>query len=126
MNFSKILKYLREEKQITQKELAAACNLSSQCICALEQGTRNPTGSTVAVLATFFEVSADYLLGLEDDFGAKTSTSAAPIGESLTNEEWQIIRQYRSLDDKIKKLIRDQLEVYGAPEELLSKRGKKV
>ena len=65
MAFSEVLKYLREEREITQKELANKCNLSPQCICALEQGTRNPTGSTVAVLAAFFGVSADYLLDLE-------------------------------------------------------------
>ena len=69
MNFCETLKYLRAEKGVTQKEVAKACNLTPTCICSLEQGTRNPTGSTIRTLAVYFGVSADYLLGLEDDYG---------------------------------------------------------
>lgn len=104
MAFSNILKYLREEKDITQKELAKACNLSPQCICNLEQGTRNPTGSTVATLATFFGVSADYLLGLEDDFGAPTT---APMGESMTADERELLRLYRSISPYLQSMALD-------------------
>ncbi len=111
MSFSKILKYLREEKQITQKELATACNLSSQCICALEQGTRNPTGSTVAVLATFFEVSADYMLGLEDDFGARTATAPTVMGDNYSPEERQLIEDYQKLNTHSKKYLQDTLKM---------------
>lgn len=94
MAFSDRLKYLREEKEVTQKELAKACCLSPQCICNLEQGTRNPTGSTVATLATFFSVSADYLLGLEDDFGTPI---AAQVSDGMTADERELLRLYREL-----------------------------
>lgn len=107
MAFSKILKYLREEKEITQKELAKACKLSPQCICNLEQGTRNPTGSTVATLALFFGVSADYLLGLEDDFGARTSTNVAPMGESLTAAERELIADFRQLSPYLQDIAKN-------------------
>ena len=56
MTFSETLKYLREERQITQKQLAYACNLSPQCICNLEQGTRNPTGGRLFVRSQFISV----------------------------------------------------------------------
>jgi len=109
MAFSNILKYLREEKEITQVELAKACNLSPQCICNLEQGTRNPTGSTVATLARYFGVSADYLLGLEDDFGAPT---AAPMGEEIgySSEEHRLIEEYRELNQSGKRLINETIK----------------
>lgn len=107
MAFSDTLKYLREEKGITQKELAKACNLSPQCICNLEQGTRNPTGSTVAVLATFFSVSSDYLLGLENDYGVKT---VAPMGESFTREERQLIEDFRQLNHYKQELIKNSIK----------------
>lgn len=94
MSFSEILKYLREEKEITQKQLAKACSLSPQCICNLEQGTRNPTGSTVATLAKYFGVSADYLLGLENDYGAKV---AAPMGDTMTAKERELLEVFRTL-----------------------------
>ena len=103
MTFAEILKYLREEREITQKELAAACKLSPQCICNLEQGVRNPTGSTVAVLATFFGVSADYLLGLENDFGAPI---AAPMGaSSYSSEERELVKKYRQLSPDLKQML---------------------
>lgn len=94
MDFGEILKDLRAEKGVTQVDVAKACNLSPQCICNLEQGTRNPTGSTIAVLATFFGCSADYLLGLVDDFGART---VAPMGESLTKVERELLADFRRL-----------------------------
>ena len=96
MSFAETLKYLREENQITQKELAHKCKLSPQCICNLEQGLRNPTGSTVVVLAQFFGVSADYLLGLEDDFGVRT---AAPMGNnvSFTEKEKALLRAFKNM-----------------------------
>ena len=109
MAFSETLKYLREEKQITQKELAAACKLSPQCICALEQGTRNPTGSTVAVLAQFFEVSADYLLGLEDDFGAR---AAAPMHSAHSSEETRLLEIYRKLSPEMQSTLWSLLETW--------------
>lgn len=104
MAFSNTLKYLREEREITQKELAKACGLSPQCICNLEQGTRNPTGSTIVTLAKFLNVSSDYLLGLEDDFGARV---AAPMGDSLTSEELELLSLFRELSPYLKGMTLD-------------------
>lgn len=120
MAFSDALKYLREEKEITQKELAKACNLSPQCICNLEQGTRNPTGSTVAVLASFFGVSADYLLGLENEYGAKV---AAPMGEKLTASERELLADFRALSPYMQGIALNTVHgMTGAGEEDLHKK----
>lgn len=87
--FAERLKYLREECGITQKELAKICKVSPQCICSLEQNTRRPTGTTVAELARALNVSADYLLGLENDFGSKTfpRTEGAEISVKTEKEK---------------------------------------
>lgn len=114
MQFGEIIKYLREEQNFTQTEVARACKVSTQCISALEMGTRNPTGSTVAALAQFFGCSADYLLGLEDDFGINVSAPTSPI---YTAAEQQIIEQYRTLPEKLKKLVREQLDALTSPNE---------
>ncbi len=102
MTFSETLKYLREERQITQKQLAYACNLSPQCICNLEQGTRNPTGSTIRTLAVYFGVSADYLLGLEDDFGVKEtekSLRAYDHHEITDKQTYDVLKMYKALNE---------------------------
>lgn len=69
MEFSNILKHLRVELSLSQKEIADGSGLSPQCISQLEAGIRNPTGSTLSALADYFQCSTDYLLGREDDFG---------------------------------------------------------
>lgn len=104
MSFREILKYLRAEKGVTQVDVARGCGLTTTCICSLEQGTRNPTGSTVAALAVYFGVSADYLLGLENDYGAKV---AVPIGESMTTEERELLDTFRTLSPYLQGLTLD-------------------
>jgi transcriptional regulator with XRE-family HTH domain len=115
MSFCELLKYLRTEKGVTQKEVAQACDITPTCICQLESGVRNPTGSTIKALASYFGCSADYLLGLEDDFGAKTvhsdggsamSVVSTATGERLTQDERDLIEYYRALNDSCKKLIK--------------------
>lgn len=61
------LRLLREERDITQKKLGEILNTSDATINRYEKGIRNPDPSTIAFLATFFDVSADYLLGQTED-----------------------------------------------------------
>lgn len=64
--FAERLKELRTEKNLTQVELAKATNLSKSAISFWKSGERTPNINAIIVLAKFFEVSADYLIGLED------------------------------------------------------------
>lgn len=84
MIFAERLRELRIEKDLTQDELARATELSHGCIAMLETNKRAPSGSTIIALAEFFEVSTDYLLGLEDDIGIKKFS--APIKNEKTSE----------------------------------------
>lgn len=61
------LKELREEKELTQKELAQALHLHSVTYLHYEKAQREPPLSVLADMALFFEVSVDYLLGLSND-----------------------------------------------------------
>ena len=63
---------LRLEKKLTQKELANAVNIGQASISEWEKGTHEPNATAIKILAVFFGVSADYLLGLEDETGSKT------------------------------------------------------
>ena len=64
MKFSKRLKEIREDKGYTQQELSEAIHVSSGTISHYENGTREPGTETIAQLADFLNVSADYLLGI--------------------------------------------------------------
>ena len=58
---------LRLEKGFTQKELAQKLNTTNSAVCDWEKGRTQPDLQTLASIATLFDVSADYLLGLSDD-----------------------------------------------------------
>lgn len=109
MQFSTILKELRIELGYTQMQLARKANLATSCIAMLETNKREPNSNTLIALCRALDVSADYLLGLEDDFGtripAPVATNAAPMGESITSEERELIENYRELNASGKKLV---------------------
>lgn len=65
--FQDILKDLRLEKNIGQVELAKALNVSKGIISLWENGLREPSMNSLILLADFFDVSIDYLVGRSKD-----------------------------------------------------------
>lgn len=64
--FAERLKELRTEKGLSQRGLAKLCNLSFSAIAQWENESRVPNAEEVVILAKFFGVTSDYLLGLTD------------------------------------------------------------
>ena len=62
----KRLKELREEKGLTQKQLAEQLNLNSVTYLHYEKAQREPPLAVLAQMALFFDVTTDYLLGITD------------------------------------------------------------
>ena len=60
------IKELRKEKGLTQKQLAQLMSKSETGLASWEQGLSEPSVNDLRMLCKIFEVSADYLLGLED------------------------------------------------------------
>jgi len=60
------IKELRSAMSMTQAELAKVLSLSRTAINSYEQGLSVPSVSTLVELCKFFNVSADYLLELDD------------------------------------------------------------
>lgn len=58
-----ILKNLRKENKLTQKELADKINVTHVSISGYESGNRNPDTETLQLIADYFDTSVDYLLG---------------------------------------------------------------
>ena len=101
------IKELRLERGLTQAEVAKEIDTSQRNIGRWENGENEPAANYIAELAKFFQVSADYLLGLEDDFGVKASITRAEI---FSAEEKQLIKDYRSLNPACKKLVKQTVE----------------
>ena len=61
------VKKLSTQRQLSQKEVGEAIGLTAKSICTIESGFRVTTIEKLILLAQFFEVSTDYLLGLKDE-----------------------------------------------------------
>ncbi len=64
-DFGMILQKLRKERGWTQKQLAKMINKESSIISRYEKNLQSPTFDTVRSLAAIFNVSLDYLWGME-------------------------------------------------------------
>lgn len=61
------LKELREEKGLSQMQLAKEIGVKQQTISNYEAGEREPDIRTIKKLCKFFNVTAGYLLGIEEE-----------------------------------------------------------
>ncbi len=59
------------EKGISKRALAKKLGVSAMSICDWSNGNVQPTAENIYIIAMYFGVSSDYLLGLEDESGAK-------------------------------------------------------
>ena len=59
----RILKQLREERRITQDEMANALHVTKRAYAGWERGERDVSTDTLCQMADFFGVSTDYILG---------------------------------------------------------------
>lgn len=64
--FAERLKELRTDRGLSIRELAKLVNLSFSAIAHWENEKRTPNAEAVVILAKFFEVTTDYLLGVSD------------------------------------------------------------
>ena len=64
--FGTRLKELRTEKHLSQQQLSQIFSVDRRTISNWENSLREPSLQTVVDIAKYFEVSADYLLGLEN------------------------------------------------------------
>ena len=61
------VKKLRKARKLSQQGLAEVLGLTQTAISGIESGLRTTTIEKLILLAQFFEVSTDYLLGLKDE-----------------------------------------------------------
>lgn len=86
MPFKDMLKSLREERGLSQDELARLTQLSKSTISMYENGNREPKFETLEVIADFFNVDMNTLLDKKQPIMA------------LTQQEETHIKKYRQLD----------------------------
>ncbi|MBE6798023.1 MAG: helix-turn-helix transcriptional regulator [Ruminococcaceae bacterium] len=66
MEFNEIIRELREVRKLNQTQLGTILNMHQMKISRMETGTAEPSLNDIRALCLFYNVSADYLLGLPD------------------------------------------------------------
>lgn len=90
------IKTLREQAGLTQAEVARSLGLSRSGVNAWEMGLSVPSTQYVVELAKKFDVSTDYLLGMED-----TSTiSVKGLSEKQVSVLMQIIECFKGAENQ--------------------------
>ena len=103
-----VIKELRLETNILQKQLAQAIGTNEKTIVRWENGQSEPSAYYLVKIAKFFHVSTDYLLGLEDDLGQKSYPDPQ---STLTPEEQKVISAYRNLNASNRKMLLRMLNI---------------
>ena len=70
MELNESLKRFRQEFKLNQRQVAATLEIPYQAYQAYEYGKNIPSAKIIIKLATAYNVSADYLLGISDNSGS--------------------------------------------------------
>lgn len=89
------LKELRIRSGISQNKLAEKMDLTRATVNAWEMGLNSPNAQSIVMLAKFYKVSADYILGLDN-------SETVSIGHLSKNEKRIICELVECLSDKHK------------------------
>lgn len=99
MNFSYKLRSLIEERNLTQKQVANDLNIAPSTMGGYVQGISEPDFATLKRLATYFEVTTDYLLNMHTN---KTNNFL----------EDELLRVFRSMTSEQQSLYIEQGKVF--------------
>ena len=67
MDYRMRIRNVREDRDLTQKDIAAVINKSQQGYNHIEMGRAELKIDDLKKLCSFYKLSADYLIGLVDD-----------------------------------------------------------
>lgn len=91
MTVGERIKQVREQKQISQTELATAINVSKQNLYKYENNIiTNIPSDKIEAIANFFKISPAYIMGWEN------KTKQSDNETSLTSHERKVISAYRN------------------------------
>ena len=105
MNFAERLKELRKSRKLSQGDIANVLGVTRQAVSQYETGVRKPDYEMMEVLADYFNVDMDYLLGRTD----KTTTLAVPTSgqesEYYLDDETREMLQFLDENPEYKRIL---------------------
>lgn len=103
MTFGERLKYLMDEKEVTQRQVSKQLNIAISTLNGYANDYREPDFATLSSLAQYFNVSTDFLLGL----------SAIPSDSTtIADEQLQcLIHYYQKLSPEMQTLLLEEAKL---------------
>ncbi len=116
----KRIRELKEEKGVTQEELAFVLGISQQRVSKLLSGKSHFYPSEIKKCANYFHVTSDYLLGLTDNRGRlweELSGDLISVTDVSESDKKLLMYYFSLLTEKQRKLILGLLESMVAGQE---------
>ena len=102
--FYDIFKELCERRGISCNRAALEMGLSNATPTAWKKRGLTPKADTLAVIANYFDVSTDYLLGEQE--------KNAPGEEVITEDEHVLLEMFRQIPEEQQRLILDMAKTF--------------
>lgn len=99
------LKNSRLKLNYSQKYVAMTIGVAKPTVSQWESGVKRPTIENLISLASLYETSIDYLVGLKDENDVRSGP--APLAPA----EQQLLTTYRSLNSQGQEYVRQQLDI---------------
>lgn len=109
MTFQQRLTELLKDNQINYRTVAVKTDIPVTTLSNYINRGSSPSITQLSILADFFEVSVDYLIGRSDDFG---NITVAANGAELQHDEQRLLTAYRSLNKIEQEKLIDDAEFY--------------
>jgi len=106
MGFGRTLAYLRSRSKLTQQELADALGFKSKSTVSMyENGTREPDFETLEVIADYFNVDMNFLIG-----SSAKEKPATIEGYELTGLDLKLIKKLPAMSEQEKLMLLAQVD----------------
>ena len=114
MDLGKQIKALRQSRGLTQEQLAEKMDVSVQTISRWEKSVNYPDITMLPILASFFNVTTDYLLCVNEDNGDKSDPK---LLKTVGTFEVKSRKDAQAMVECLKKCTRPALKDYSITEE---------
>lgn len=98
--------FMRDEREISQKDLAAKLNITAATLSRYENNIYEPKVEILRDMCTVLETTADFLLGFTQSFEIP-DTSKRPI---VLPFEYRMVKYYRKLNPTNQARILERME----------------
>lgn len=93
MKLATVLKQLREENGLAQKEVSVVLHVSNGTMSNYENGVHSPNLDTVCAIADYYGVSVDYLLGRTESPYAEKELEQCISGTYTVNDFLRLVKR---------------------------------